>query len=289
MIAQPTSHHFRSQRLDLHYNGWGNPEAPPLLLIHGLRDHGRAWDPVARTFARDFHVIAPDLRGHGDSAWPSDGNYAMSGFVFDLAELLDHLHLDHVPLVGHSLGGNISLRYAAAFPEHVHKLVVMEGIGAAPEVAAKSEAVPVSQKMRTWVDKRRKGLERTARTFPTLADATDRMHKANPHLTADLAAHLTLHGTKPVEGGLTWKFDPLLQTMMPEDFSHAQKMAMMADIQAPTLLIYGDDSWASNPRNDGRMDHFRDVRLQTFPEAGHWVHHDAPDAFYTTVMEFLRD
>ncbi len=287
MPAPPTSHQFRSQRLDLTYASWGNPEAPPLILVHGLRDHGRAWDPVAESFASDWHVIVPDLRGHGDSGWPSDGNYAMSGFVFDLSELIAHLQLETVDLVGHSLGGNISLRYAAAFPEHVRKLVVMEGIGAAPDVAENSEAVPISQRMRKWIETRRKALDRMPRTMGTLEEATTRYHKANPHLTVELADHLTRHGTRPVGDGLTWKFDPLLQAMAPEDFSQELKMAMMGDIEAPVLLIYGDDSWASNPANDGRMDRFRDVQLATFPNAGHWIHHDAPAAFVTRVSEFL--
>lgn len=288
MTSAPTFHAYRSQRLELGYSDWGNPTAPPLILVHGLRDHGRAWDPVAKMLVRDWHVIVPDLRGHGDSGWASDGNYALSGFVFDLAELISQLGFERVPLVGHSLGGNISLRYAAAFPEHVERLVVIEGIGAAPDVAARSEAVPVSEKMRTWIETRRKGLERTPRVFEDLAEATERYHKANPLLSAELAGHLTLHGTREVEGGLTWKFDPLLATMMPEDFAQAKKMEMMGDIKAPTLLIYGDKSWASNPRNDGRMDHFQNVRLETFEDAGHWVHHDAPETFTATVTEFLR-
>ena len=68
-MVGPTSHYFYSQRLKLHYVDWGNPEKPPLLLIHGGRDHARNWDWVAQDLRRDYHIIAPDLRGHGDSQW----------------------------------------------------------------------------------------------------------------------------------------------------------------------------------------------------------------------------
>ncbi len=68
-IIGPSSSFYISQRLKLHYVDWGNEGAPPLLLIHGGRDHARSWDWVARDLRRDYHVIAPDLRGHGDSAW----------------------------------------------------------------------------------------------------------------------------------------------------------------------------------------------------------------------------
>ena len=63
----PTSRHYFSQRLRLHYVDWGNPDAPPLLLVHGGRDHCRNWDWVAVALRKDWHIICPDLRGHGDS------------------------------------------------------------------------------------------------------------------------------------------------------------------------------------------------------------------------------
>ena len=75
----PTSRFYYSQGLRLHYVDWGNPEAPPLLLVHGGRDHCRNWDWVARELSRDYHVIAPDLRGHGDSQWMVGGFAAVGG------------------------------------------------------------------------------------------------------------------------------------------------------------------------------------------------------------------
>src|SRR5471030_2372764 len=83
----PTSASYISQRLRLHYVDWGNAEAPPLILLHGGRDHCRNWDWVAQDLRRDFHVIAPDLRGHGDRAYSPSGDYSMSAFVYDLAQL----------------------------------------------------------------------------------------------------------------------------------------------------------------------------------------------------------
>ena len=78
-VGQPTSHYFISQRLRLHYVDWGNPTAPPLLLLHGGRDHCRNWDWVAQRLRDRWHVVAPDLRGHGDGAWSPDGDYSMLG------------------------------------------------------------------------------------------------------------------------------------------------------------------------------------------------------------------
>src|SRR3546814_7064599 len=91
MASGPISNSFISQRLKLHYVDWGNESAPPLLLVHGGRDHCRSWDWVAERLADRYHIIAPDLRGHGDSAWSPDGQYDMDSFVYDLAQFVHQL------------------------------------------------------------------------------------------------------------------------------------------------------------------------------------------------------
>ncbi len=73
----PTSRIYFSQRLRLHYVDWGNPDAPPLILVHGGRDHCRNWDRLAQALRHDWHILAPDLRGHGDSQWSPDGSYSI--------------------------------------------------------------------------------------------------------------------------------------------------------------------------------------------------------------------
>src|SRR6185437_8531430 len=130
--AGPTSRSYFSQRLRLHYVDWGNPSAPPLILLHGGRDHCRNWDWVAAALRSNYHIIAPDLRGHGDSAWSASGHYTMASYIYDLAQLIHQQELAPVGVVAHSLGGNIALRYAGIYPEAVSRLVVIEGIGPPP-------------------------------------------------------------------------------------------------------------------------------------------------------------
>ena len=101
---------------------WGNPAKPPLVLLHGGRDHCRNWDWVAEALRDDWHIVAPDLRGHGDSQWSTDGNYEMAGYIYDLAQLVHQQRLAPVTLVAHSLGGNIALRYAGIYPDTVVRL-----------------------------------------------------------------------------------------------------------------------------------------------------------------------
>src|ERR1700721_1905520 len=131
-MSGPTSRFYFSQRLRMHYVDWGNEGAPPMLLIHGGRDHCRNWDWVAEALRHDYHIIAPDLRGHGDSAWAVGGSYALADFVYDIRQLVDQKQLAPVSIVSHSMGGAISLLYSGSYPESVARLLVVEGIIMSP-------------------------------------------------------------------------------------------------------------------------------------------------------------
>src|SRR3546814_10169890 len=131
-LADLASNIYVSQRLNLHYVDWGNAQAPPLIRLQGGRDQCRNWDWVARELRADFHIIAPDLRGHGDSQWSPDGNYSMAAHVYDLAQLIHQQKLAPVTIVAHSLGGNIALRYAGIYPDNVARIVAIEGLGMPP-------------------------------------------------------------------------------------------------------------------------------------------------------------
>ena len=104
----PTSHVYFSQRLRLHYVDWGNEGAPSMLLVHGGRDHCRNWDWVAEALRDNYHIIAPDLRGHGDSQWQIGGGYNQIDYVYDIAQLVNQKNMAPATIIGHSLGGSIS-------------------------------------------------------------------------------------------------------------------------------------------------------------------------------------
>jgi len=212
----------------------------------------------------------------------------MSGFVADLAELIAWLGHGQVTLVGHSLGGNIALRTAATMPEAVNRLVVIEGLGPAPEKAEREDASPMAARLKEWISQRRRIVARGERRLDNVSEAASLMQRANPRLGADLAHHLAEHGTRRLDdGALTWKFDPLVAALSPEDFSLAHKHALWASLEMPTLLVYGAESWASNPARDGRLAHFNSTALEEIAGAGHWLQHDAPDAFLAALDAFL--
>ena len=286
----PTSHIYFSQRLRLHYVDWGNPSAPPLLLVHGGRDHCRNWDWVAEALRDQYHIIAPDLRGHGDSQWMLGGNYNHVDYVYDIAQLLHQTKMTPVTIIGHSLGGSLSLMYTGLYPENVTKLVAIEGMGPPPEMIRQFGTQPMHDRLRQWVDNTRRISGRMPRRYATLEEAFQRMKDENPHLSADQARHLTLHGVNQNEDGTyTWKFDNYVRNFSPQTMAFETTYELHGRIACPTLLIRGSESWASDPVKDGRAKHFKtELEVATIEGAGHWVHHDQLDEFLKVATRFLR-
>jgi len=286
--AGPTSRIYFSQRLRLHYVDWGNPGAPPLLLVHGGRDHCRNWDWVAAALRRDWHVLAPDLRGHGDSQWSLSANYTISAYIYDLAQLIHQQELAPVTIVGHSLGGMIALRYAGIYPEFVRKLVAIEGLGMTPRRVAERRRQSVDERVRRWVDEQRSLAGRLPRRYAAIEDALARMQEANRHLSPEQALHLTQHGVNQNEDGTySWKFDNYVRLDPPYEMTRAEIEELRGRIACPTLLVYGRESWASNPAEDGRARHFRTAKIVSVDGAGHWVHHDRLGEFLDLLRGFL--
>ena len=285
-IAGPTSHSFISQRLRLHYVDWGNPEAPPLILQHGGRDHCRSWDWVADELRHDWHVIAPDLRGHGDSAWSPDGDYSMFAFVYDFAQLVQSLDYGRVSIIAHSLGGIIATSYTGLYPDKVTRLVNIEGLN--PVLPSVEPVPPFPQRLRDWILQKRHAAGRLPRRYPSIEAAYARMKEENSYLTDERARALTLHAVSRNEDGTySWKFDNYLNVWGVAEFPMDEVEALWAAITCPMLLLYGADSFASNPERDGRMRHFNTARVIEYEHAGHWLHHDQFDRFIADVKAFL--
>jgi pimeloyl-ACP methyl ester carboxylesterase len=285
---------FRSGTLRIHFRDWGDPAAPPLIIVHGLRDHSHSFDDLARGLLDRFHVFALDLRGHGDSE--TTPYYAFGHFVLDLHNLIRALRLARPVLIGHSMGGEVAAHYSGCFPDIPSRLVIIEGLG--PPPAAMAEEV-------TWTVR---GFARIDRAFaghpglPDLDAAYRRLRERNPRLPEAKARELALLGTRAREDGtLEWKFDAMLSTMsVTGPFDLAYSMALWQRIGAPTLIVHGAESgefWHSKPgavylQPDDlrrRLACFRTPRFIEIAGAGHMVHFDRPRELITTIRAFLLD
>ena len=284
-LIGPTSHYFYSQRLKLHYVDWGNPQKPLAVLIHGGRDHCRNWDWVALDLREHFHLVAPDLRGHGDSDWAIGGNYGMVDYVFDVAQLMDAIAREPVTLIGHSLGAAIALQYSGTYPERVKRLIAIEGLGP-PGSMVKN--LPAHVRMKQWVGDMQALAQRKSREYKSVDEALARMREANPHLSVEQARHLTIHGVRRNEDGTySWKFDNYTRASSPYLFNLAEAMEIWRQISSPCLLVAGDESWAAEWEKDRRFEAFRSAERVTIKGAGHWVHHDQLAEFLKIARRFL--
>jgi pimeloyl-ACP methyl ester carboxylesterase len=284
---EPISHFFYSDRLKLQFWDYGQEGKPALVLVHGGLDHARNWDWVARTLREHYHVYALDLRGHGNSAWAPGAMYSLVEHVLDLSALLDIINEFPIRLIGHSLGGMIVLNYAGVFPERVRKAVSIEGLGV-PENSKVHG--PLYRQMRYWIESVRKTEKRQPKTYPTIAAAVARMKEANPHLSDEVARHLTMNGTNwESDGSLVWKFDNYARVFPPYGHRVEDSVELYTQIACPVLLFWGLESFFPVPEADRRAKAIRGVRLVKVPHAGHWVHHDQLDSFLRETLAFMLD
>lgn len=283
-MQNPESRFYRSHGLRLHYLDWGNDTAPPLLLVHGGLDHARSWDHLARSLRADFNVIAPDLRGHGDSDWALGGSYSLPEYVYDLTRLPALQGRGPIAVVGHSMGGMVSLIYAGTFPERVGKLIVLDGVTVAP-TATKP---PVHERTQKWIAQLEALEARTPRRYRDLSEAAAQMQVRNPRLAPDLAMHLASHGTRlAADGSYGWKFDPYQRVMAPHRLWADDHVELWRRITCPTLLLFAGDTFLRDSATAGITDYFPQARSQVVEGAGHWLQHDQPEEVLRLIREFL--
>lgn len=289
-LTGPTSHFFVSQRLRMHYVDWGNRSAPPLVLLHGGRDHARSWDWVAQDLRRDHHVIAPDLRGHGDSAWAIGSLYHIAEMVIDLAQLIDAIAAPQVVLVAHSLGSAVCAQYAGARPDRVSRFVAIEGIEPPKRFRELFDSLSPRERLSRAIESTQHQAARDPRRYPTIDAAAARMREANGFLSETQAHHLTEHGVARNEDGTySWKFDDYARGPKLFRLGEDEMADILGHVACPVLLIRGTESDAPDAEESGLRARFRNARAVTVDGAGHWVHHDRLDEVLRLVRSFLKE
>lgn len=158
-----------------------------------------------------------------------------------------------------------------------------------PRWIADRMSVGMAGRMRNWILEQRGLAGRQPRRYGSIEDALERMQGENQRLTAEQARHLTIHGTNRNEDGTySWKFDNYVRTWPPYDMPQSDVEELWRAITCPALLVYGTESQASNPLEDGRAAQFKTARVEYVEGAGHWVHHDRLDRVAELAQGFLR-
>ena len=282
---QPTQHFFESQRLRLSYWAWGDEDAQPLVLVHGGRDHARSWDGIAEAFAADHYVVAPDLRGHGDSDWSPGSEYTTAQYAVDLLTLVERFERP-VRVVCHSFGGQVTFIAAGAYPQRFASIVAIEG--RVPGLFEEPEPM-TPERFRTYVEQRRSLETRRVRRYPDLASAIQRVREMNPRLSPEQARHIAVHAVREDGDELIWKFDNWSRPGVRRDeYTLAEMRSFIEAIACPVLYVIGGEAGVMRGM-ERWVEGLAGVRPVKVEGAGHWVHHDRPERLIALAREHFGE
>lgn len=265
------------------YDGGGRTT---VFLLHGFLDLGRAWQPmVAALPDNDWHLVAPDWRGHGRSAHVGAGGYYhFADYVRDLDALVRCLGRDRIYLVAHSMGAMAASLWLGARPAAAQGFVMVEGLGP-PTVS--TEDYP--RRFAQWLDET-SPFDPAAFTRPMRdrEHARSRLRRLHPKAGDDHLDALVAEATVvEADGSVRWRYDPLHRTHSPAPLLPAVALAFWRRIVAPTLWIGGAESPWLSPELDRRLEAIPQLERQLLPGAGHMVHTDAPQALAQAIFSFL--
>lgn len=272
--ATGTSHYVEANGVRLHYLDYGTEGQPPLLCVHGAAAHAHWFDFVAPALRQDHRVYSLDLRGHGDSAWAEQHTYAFKTYAEDLNALVEKLDLRDFVLIGHSMGGMVSLLYSATFPGRVARLVVVDSI----------MLMPMER-----VLKMREFGQTPPSSYATQEELVARYRLAPPetHIAApEIIRHMAIHsGRQGPDGRWQHKADRRV-------YANSQQLAGMPlwdRIRIPALVIRGSRSTRFSPEE---MVEIRarapQVQVAEVPDSNHHITLDNPQGFIAAVQPFLR-
>lgn len=268
--------------LEHHVVAWGDENADPVLLVHGFMDAGATWDLVAPSIAAaGYRVLAPDMRGFGQSARvPSGGYYHFPDYIADVALLAPKGK--PLRVVGHSMGGTASTLFAGAQPERVKALVLVEGVGPPDNEA---DIAPV--RMRRWLEQLE--ANHPEKPLASMEDAVQRLRANHPHVPEDVLSTRAVHLVRTDEHGvLRWAFDPLHRTTAPMPFFASVFKAFAARVTCPVLFVSGGElGWHPADEND-RLAAFPHLERTDIDGAGHMVHWTKPEPLAKAILDFFR-
>lgn len=247
----------------------------PLLLVHGFTGSRNDFDPVIGPLADlGWHVVAPDLRGHGDSSQPADEEaYSFPAFADDMVAVVDALGWDTFVLLGHSMGGMVAQMITLAVPDRVRGLVLMDTshthVHVDPELVELGIKIAREEGLDTLVTLQR-DLEdplatpahlRLCATVPGYADrGEDNTRRSSPAMYASMARHIT---------------------------SDHDRLAELAAVRCPALVIVGEQDTPFLAPSERMAATIPGARLEVLADAGHSPQFESPDEWWRAVGPFL--
>jgi len=261
---------------------WSNPGAPKVLCLHGWLDNAASFVPLA-PYLEDFDLLALDFAGHGFSAHrPETSRYYFTDYLFDVDAVLDVLAWEKCHFVGHSMGGGVASCFAAAVPERVDRLVLLDSLGLltlpANQAAQQLRASMISvRKTRSFL-----------RPYESVEEAMLARQKKSP-LSDDAARLLCERSLEHAGDYYQWRTDPRLNWRSPQLSGDDQSLEMLAAIRSPTLVMtsptlidyFGDEM--AHKRISAIAD-----KKHLMNEGHHHFHMEQPQSVGDCISEFLQ-
>ena len=273
---------------------WGDATLPPLILLHGFPEYGGTWEGLAKHLSSQFHCIAPDLRGYGQS-WTPEGikNYAISELAGDVAALIEHIARGPVAVLGHDWGASVAYGLALFVPDVVERLIILNGVHPVPflrEVSsggAQSEASQYMNMLRAQGSERQLAKNNYAALLAFLNARMDMRWMTPERLEAYKA-----------EWSRPGRFKAMIDWYRAANFKVADPGAPVTDnphypaemmmVRCPHLLIWGsEDTVLLDVSTQGLEDYAPDLTRVTFEGADHWLHHQKPVEIAQAIMNWV--
>ena len=268
--AHVTDHFLTINGINIHYRNWGDPQLPPLMILHGGGNSiSRTWDHIAAALADRFRVIVPDLRGNGESSWAPE--YSWQLILDDTLKLMDALCLSQVALRGHSLGGRVAYMLASGHLKRVTHLVIVEAVPWDPKVQTDDPPIEI---------------------YGTIDDDVAEAYRRQPYANKDTLRHEVEHGLKQLEDGQwTWRMDPAFHiAALRGQLNPGTKLEWpaLAKIECPTALIYGAHSMGKMGTEVTRVTQtIPNCQSIEIPDAAHDLPNENPAEFIRALRRYL--
>ena len=281
--------------LDYHLLEW-NAESDAthtVFLVHGFLDLAWGWARTVEAWmrshpaaARELHLVAPDMRGHGDSDRIGKGGYYhFLDYLGDMRDLVEKLGRERISLVGHSMGGSICAYYAGSFPP-IHRLALLEGW------SPLETPLDMPKRVRTWLTSWQRARTRPSKGCASVAEAAERLQRHDPLLSPERALELAQHSTRPREDGrLSFKHDPLHLTVGPYPFRLDMAASFWGAIACPVLFVEGDQSTFRHRAEETQRRRAMfggTVQDACIEGAGHMMQRHQPQAIADLLDRFIR-
>lgn len=285
--AAPRESTIRLRELRLAAMAWGDPAQPPLIAVHGWLDNAASFARLAPLL--DRHVIAIDLAGHGRSDHRGAGNsYAWVDYLAEFDEVVAQFGPDRVDLLGHSLGAALVGAYAAAVPDKVARLLLIEGLG--PLASGPERTLEVLRRGMLARSIAQRSPLRVFKSVDAAAAARQRASGISPESARLIVERgLRPRGAGSAVDGFIWSSDPRLTLPSLQRFSEDQVHALISGITAPTLLVLAEPAapYLAPELIERRIGCLPDIEVVRLA-GGHHLHLDDPRPVADAIREFLE-